>query len=109
VARILHRDKPERLHRYGASICRPHPHFSDEKQRHIATSANTLQNNGPVGISAGFHSQVTLFNGAEISGHAGPALDRYASSQAYLFGANRVENHCACAGLGCCGFGGSIR
>ena len=52
-----------------------------------------IQNNGPVGISAGFHSQVTLFNDAEISGHAGPALDLYASSQAYLFGGNNLHNN----------------
>jgi hypothetical protein len=52
-----------------------------------------IQNNGPVGISAGFHSQVTLFNDAEISGHAGPALDLYASSQAYLFDGNNLHNN----------------
>jgi hypothetical protein len=52
-----------------------------------------IQNNGPVGISAGFHSQVTLFNDAEISGHLGPALDLYASSQAYFYGANNLHNN----------------
>ena len=52
-----------------------------------------IQNNGPVGITAGFHSQVTLFNDVEISGHTGPAVDLYASSQAYLFGANNLHNN----------------
>ena len=52
-----------------------------------------IQNNGPVGISAGFHSQVTMFNDVEISGHSGPAVDLYASSQAYLFGANNLHNN----------------
>jgi hypothetical protein len=52
-----------------------------------------IQNNGPVGISAGFHSQVTLFSSTEISGHAGPAVDLYASSQAYLYGANNLHNN----------------
>jgi hypothetical protein len=52
-----------------------------------------IQNNGPVGITAGFHSQVTLFNDVEISGHTGPAVDLYANSQAYLFGANNLHNN----------------
>jgi len=52
-----------------------------------------IQNNGPLGVSAGFHSQVTLFNDVEISGHSGPALDLYGSSQAYLFGANNLHNN----------------
>lgn len=54
---------------------------------------NFIQNNGPVGVSAGFHSQVTLFNDVEISGHAGAAVDLYGSSQAYLFGANNLHNN----------------
>jgi hypothetical protein len=52
-----------------------------------------IQNNGPVGVSVGFHSQVTLFNDVEISGHTGPALDLYGASQAYLFGANNLHNN----------------
>lgn len=52
-----------------------------------------IQNNGPVGLSVGFHSQVTLFNDVEISGHTGPALDLYGSSQAYLYGANNLHNN----------------
>jgi hypothetical protein len=52
-----------------------------------------IENNGPVGISGGFNSQITLFNDVEISGHTGPALDLYAGSQAYLFGANNLHNN----------------
>lgn len=54
---------------------------------------NQIQNNGPVGISAGFHSQLTLFNDVEISGHSGPAVDLYANSQAYFFGANNLHSN----------------
>lgn len=56
-------------------------------------SQTLIQNNGPVGVSAGFGSQVTLFNDVEISGHSGPALDLYAHSQGYLFGANYFHNN----------------
>jgi hypothetical protein len=56
-------------------------------------SQTYIQSNGPVGVSAGFGSQVTLFDEVEISGHSGPALDLYANSQAYLFGANNLHNN----------------
>lgn len=56
-------------------------------------SQSYVQNNGPVGISVGFGSQVTLFNDVEVSGHTGPALDLYANSQGYLFGANYLHNN----------------
>lgn len=52
-----------------------------------------IQGNGPVGVTAGFGSQVTLFDDVEISGHTGPGLDLYASSQAYIFGANYIYNN----------------
>jgi hypothetical protein len=52
-----------------------------------------IQNNGPVGITAGFGSQVTLYGGVEISGHSGPALDLYANSQANVSGANYLHNN----------------
>jgi hypothetical protein len=56
-------------------------------------SQTYIHGNGPVGVSAGFGSQVTLFDEVEISGHSGPALDLYANSQAYLFGANNLHNN----------------
>jgi len=52
-----------------------------------------IQSNGPVGVTAGFGSQVTFFDGVEVSGHTGPALDLYANSQGYLFGANNLHNN----------------
>jgi hypothetical protein len=56
-------------------------------------SQTLIQNNGPVGVTAGFGSQVTFFNDVEVSGHSGPALDLYANSQGYLFGANNLHNN----------------
>jgi len=56
-------------------------------------SQTLIQNNGPVGVTVGFGSQVTFFNDVEVSGHSGPALDLYANSQGYLFGANNLHNN----------------
>lgn len=56
-------------------------------------SQTLIQNNGPFGVSAGFGSQVTLYDQVEISGHSGPALDLYASSEARTFGANNFHNN----------------
>ena len=56
-------------------------------------SQTYIQGNGPVGISAGLGSQVTLYGGVEISGHSGPALDLFASSQGNVSGANYLHNN----------------
>jgi hypothetical protein len=56
-------------------------------------SQTFIQSNGPVGVTAGFGSQVTFFNDVEVSGHSGPALDLYANSQGYLFGANNLHHN----------------
>jgi hypothetical protein len=56
---------------------------------------NEIQSNGPVGVLAGFGSQVTF---ADISGplaalitdHTSAGVDLYANSQAYFFRANQV-------------------
>jgi hypothetical protein len=56
-------------------------------------SQTYIQNNGPVGVSASFGGQVTLYGGVEISGHTGPALDLSGNSQAYVFGANNLHNN----------------
>jgi len=40
----------------------------------------TIAGNGPVGISAGYGSQVTLIN-TQITGHAGPGVDLFGKSQ----------------------------
>src|ERR1700726_787240 len=52
-----------------------------------------IQNNGPVGVLAGFGSQVTFFNGSQISGHTSAGVDLYANSQAYFSGANTVQGN----------------
>lgn len=59
---------------------------------------NVIQNNGPVGVSAGFGSQVTFANssgslGAQISGHSSAGVDLYANSQAYFLGINQVAGN----------------
>jgi hypothetical protein len=56
---------------------------------------NVIQRNGPVGVSAGFGSQVTFADisgplGAQISDHTSAGVDLYANSQAYFLGANQV-------------------
>lgn len=52
-----------------------------------------IQGNGPVGVLAGFGSQVTFFNSSQISGHTSAGVDLYANSQAYFFGANTVQGN----------------
>ena len=51
---------------------------------------NLIQGNGPVGVSAGLGSQVTFFNGAQVTDHSDAGVDLYGNSQAYLFGPNQV-------------------
>lgn len=54
---------------------------------------NSILGNGPVGISAGFGSQVTLYGkNVQITNHTGPALDVYANSQLYATGAAMSQN-----------------
>jgi hypothetical protein len=43
-----------------------------------------------VGVSAGLGSQVTFFNGAQVTDHSDAGVDLYGNSQAYLFGPNQV-------------------
>ena len=52
-----------------------------------------IQNNGPVGVLAGFGSQVTFFSSSQISGHSSAGVDLYANSQGYFFGANTVQGN----------------
>jgi len=58
----------------------------------IFTPQTTIRGNGPVGVTAGFGSQVTL-SGVEITGHTSAGVDLYGNSQAWLFGANQIENN----------------
>jgi len=56
-------------------------------------STDNHSGNGGAGVSAGLGSQVTFFDAVEVAGHSGPGLDVYASSQAFLFGANNIHNN----------------
>jgi|SRR5579864_1117184 len=58
----------------------------------IFTPHTSIRSNGPVGVAVGFGSQVTLSD-VEISGQSSAALDLYGNSQAWLFGANQIENN----------------
>lgn len=49
--------------------------------------------NGPTGISAGFGSQVTLYEDAQISGHTGSGVELYGSSQLNVNGSNLISNN----------------
>jgi hypothetical protein len=59
---------------------------------------NLIQGNGPVGVLAGFGSQVTFADisgplGAQVSGHSSAGVDLYANSQAYFLGTNAVQDN----------------
>ncbi len=58
----------------------------------IFTPQTTIRANGPVGVTAGFGSQVTLSD-VEITGHTSAGVDLYGNSQAWLFGANQIQNN----------------
>lgn len=49
--------------------------------------------NGPVGISVGFGSQLTVWDGTQITNHADTGIEVFAHSQAYLYGANVITNN----------------
>jgi hypothetical protein len=50
-------------------------------------------NNGPVGISAGFGSQVTLDGSVQVSGHTGSGVELYGNSQLNFSGSNLISNN----------------
>lgn len=58
-----------------------------------ATQSNVIQNNGPTGISVGFGSQLTLFDGVLISGHTDAGIDVYGHSQAFISGNNVISGN----------------
>jgi hypothetical protein len=51
---------------------------------------NLIQFNGPFGVRASFGSQVTFYDGAQITDHSGPGVEAIANSQLYLSGHNHV-------------------
>jgi hypothetical protein len=54
---------------------------------------SSITANGPVGISAGLGSQVTLYDNAQISGHTGPGVELYGNSQLRVFSANLISQN----------------
>jgi hypothetical protein len=58
----------------------------------IFTAQTTIRGNGPVGVTVGFGSQVTLSD-VQITGHTSVGVDLYANSQAWLSGANQIQNN----------------
>lgn len=60
-------------------------------------SSNIIQSNGPFGVKAGLGSQVTFYDGNQITDHSGPGVDVYANSQAYFWGRNQVLRNGATA------------
>jgi len=54
---------------------------------------NNVLNNGPTGISAGFGSQVTLYEMAAISGHTAQGVELYGNSQLNVEGDIVISNN----------------
>jgi hypothetical protein len=57
------------------------------------SNQNVIQGNGPVGISAGLASQVTIYDNVLITGHTGPGVDLFAASQLNAFGKNQISQN----------------
>jgi hypothetical protein len=57
------------------------------------TSVTTVSGNGPVGISAGFGTQVTLYSNAQITGHSESGVELYGNSQLHVFGTNLISQN----------------
>ncbi len=52
-----------------------------------------LQANGPLGISVGSGSQLTLYGGVQVTAHTDAGVDLFAHSQAYLIGPNQITGN----------------
>jgi hypothetical protein len=52
-----------------------------------------ILDNGPVGISAGLGSQVTLYQDVQISGHTGSGVELYGNSQLNVNGSNLISEN----------------
>jgi hypothetical protein len=57
------------------------------------TYQSYLLANGPVGISAGLGSQVTLYDDVQITGHSGSGVELWGKSQLYVFGQNLISQN----------------
>jgi len=58
----------------------------------IFTEQTKIRGNGPLGVTVGFGSQVTLSD-VQIIGHTSVGVDVYANSQAWLSGTNQIQNN----------------
>jgi hypothetical protein len=58
-----------------------------------ALPANIVQGNGPVGISVGYGSQLTLYDNVQLTNHADAGVDVYGNSQAFIYGTNQITNN----------------
>jgi len=54
---------------------------------------SSITANGPVGITAGLGSRVTLYDNAQISGHTGSGVELYGNSQLRVFSANLISQN----------------
>lgn len=54
---------------------------------------STVTGNGPVGITASFGSQVTLYDNAQISGHSRSGVELYGNSQLHVFSTNLITRN----------------
>lgn len=52
-----------------------------------------IERNGPVGLTAGFGSQVTLASNVQIIGHTGPGIDLFGHSQLNASGPNLISQN----------------
>lgn len=54
---------------------------------------NVLDGNGPVGIYAGMGSQLTIWNGVQITNHPDAAIDVFGHSQVFMNGDDQISNN----------------
>ncbi len=52
-----------------------------------------IEGNGPVGVSAGFGSQVTIWGGVQISNHTDAGVDIYGHSQVFINGIDQITGN----------------
>ena len=58
----------------------------------FGNNLSIIRNNGPLGVTIGFESQLTSFF-AQITGHTSAGVDVYANSQVYLPGTNTIAEN----------------
>lgn len=53
----------------------------------------TIQSNGPIGVMAGYGSQVTIWGGVQISNHTDTGVDIYGHSQVFINGIDQISGN----------------